>query len=197
MKRRARIYYTESQRALMWERWQKGESLQKIAQLFGRDHPSVQGILARTGGMRPAHRRRSRLALSLAEREEISRAVVAGQSIRSVAKVLGRAPSTVSREVKRNGGREGYRASQADQAAWDRAHRRKTCKLVANRALARAVAGRLQMQWTCSTSGQPASSISIMVESCAPRPTRPSAERCSSSSRTRGHIVVQAGCATR
>ena len=148
MKRRPRIYYTESQRALMWERWQKGESLQKIAELFGRDHPSVQGILARTGGIRPAQRRRSRLALSLAEREEISRAVVAGQSIRSVAKVLGRAPSTVSREVKRNGGRESYRASQADQAAWDRAHRPKTCKLVGNRALARVVAGQLQRQWS-------------------------------------------------
>jgi IS30 family transposase len=81
----------------MWERWQKGESLQKIAQLFDRHHPSIERILAETGGIRPAQRRRSRLAPSLAEREEISRAVVAGQSIRSVAKVLGRAPSTISR----------------------------------------------------------------------------------------------------
>ena len=148
MKRRPRIYYTQSQRALMWERWQKGESLEKIAQLFDRHHPSIERILAETGGIRPAQRRRSRLALSLAEREEISRAVVAGQSIRSVAKVLGRAPSSISREVNRNGGRESYRASHAEKAAWDRAHRPKTCKLVGNRALARVVAGRLRMQWS-------------------------------------------------
>ena len=148
MKRRPRIYYTEGQRALMWERWQKGETLRQIAQLFDRHHPSVEGILARTGGIRPAQRRRSRLALSEAEREEISRAVVAGQSMRSVARVLGRAPSTISREVQRNGGRESYRASQAEQAAWDRACRPKTCKLVTNRALARIVAGRLRMQWS-------------------------------------------------
>jgi IS30 family transposase len=148
MKRRPRIYYTESQKALMWERWQKGDSLQQIAQMFDRNHSSVQRILAESGGIRPAQRRRSRLALTLAEREEISRAVVAGQSIRSIAKTLGRAPSTVSREIKRNGGQECYRASQADQAAWDQASRPKTCKLVENRALAHAVAGRLQMQWS-------------------------------------------------
>jgi IS30 family transposase len=148
MKRRPRIYYTESQKALMWERWQKGDSLQQIAQMFDRNHSSVQRILAESGGIRPAQRRRSRLALTLAEREEISRAVVAGQSIRSIAKTLGTAPSTVSREIKRNGGQECYRASQADQAAWDQASRPKTCKLVENRALAHVVAGRLQMQWS-------------------------------------------------
>ena len=82
---RPRIYYTESQRALMWERWQKGESLQQIAQLFDRNHSSIQGILAPTGGIRPPSRCRSRLALTLAEREEISRAVVAGHSMRSIA----------------------------------------------------------------------------------------------------------------
>jgi len=73
----------------------------------------------------------------LAEREEISRAVVAGHSIRSIAASLGRAPSTISRELNRNGGEERYRASQADQAAWDRARRPKSCKLAQNRALAR------------------------------------------------------------
>ena len=95
MKRRPRIYYTESQKALMWERWQKGESLQQIAQLFDRNHSSIERILAETGGIRPAQRCRSRLALTLAEREEISRAVVAGHSIRSLATKLGRAPSTI------------------------------------------------------------------------------------------------------
>lgn len=76
MKQRRRIYYTESQKAQMWDRWRKGESLQKIAQLFDRNHSSVQRILAETGGIRPPPRCRSRLALTLAEREEISRSVV-------------------------------------------------------------------------------------------------------------------------
>jgi IS30 family transposase len=145
---RPRIHYTESQKALMWERWQKGESLQQIAQLFDRNHSSIQGILAATGGIRPAPRRRSLLALTLAEREEISRAVVAGHSMRSIAAQLGRVPSTISREIKRNGGQEGYRASRADQAAWDRGRRPKAGKLAANRVLARLVAGKLRLQWS-------------------------------------------------
>ena len=147
MKYRKRIYYTEADRALMWDRWQKGESLQTIAQLFGRNHSSIAGVLARTGGIRPPKKRRSKRALTLAEREEISRGVVAGRSLRSIAVSLGRAPSTVSREINRNGGRQHYRASGADQAAWDRAHRPKICKLVQNRALARIVASKLQLQW--------------------------------------------------
>lgn len=148
MKQRPRIYYTESQKALMWDRWQKGESLQQIAQLFDRNHSSIQRILAETGGIRPAPRRRSRLALTLAEREEISRAVAAGQSIRSMATQLGRAPSTISREIKRNGGLERYRANQADQAAWDRTRRPKACKLAENRTLAHIVTDKLQLQWS-------------------------------------------------
>ncbi|RZJ85256.1 MAG: IS30 family transposase [Massilia sp.] len=148
MKQRPRIFYTDSQKALMWERWRQGDSLQKIAELFDRNHSSVIRILAETGGIRPAQRCRSRLALTLAEREEISRAVVAGQSIRSIASALGRAPSTVSREVRRNGGLESYRATQADQRAWDRARRPKPCKLVVNPKLADIVAGKLQFQWS-------------------------------------------------
>src|ERR1039457_5766654 len=116
MKQRPRIYYTENQKTIMWERWRKGESLQHIAQLFDRNHSSIQRILAETGGIQPAQRQRSRLALTLAEREEISRSVAAGPSIRSVARRLGRAPSTISREIMRNGGQECYRASLADQA---------------------------------------------------------------------------------
>jgi len=148
MKQRPRIYYTESQKALMWERWQKGDTLHQIAQLFDRHHPSIARILGETGGIRPAPRRRSRLALTSAEREEISRAVVAGHSMRSIAALLGRAPCTVSREIKRNGGQESYRASRADQSAWDRGRRPKTCKLAQNRALAHIVAGKLQLQWS-------------------------------------------------
>ncbi len=148
MKYRTRIYYTETDKALMWDRWQKGESLNSIARHFGRSHSSIQGVLARTGGIRPPRRRRSRLALTLCEREEISRGVVAGQSLRFIAATLGRAPSTVSREINRNGGRRRYRASQADQCAWDRAHRPKTCKLVKNRALAWVVAQKLKKLWS-------------------------------------------------
>jgi len=129
MKQRPRIYYTETDKSLMWDRWQKGESLNAIARLFGRHHSAIQGILSRTGGIRPPQRRRSQRALTLAEREEISRGVIAGQSLRSIAASLGRAPSTVSRELNRNGGRRQYRANKAEQAAWDRAHRPKTCKL--------------------------------------------------------------------
>jgi len=148
MKRRPRIYYTESRKAIMWERWRKGESLQGIAELFDHNHSSIQRILAETGGIQPAQRRRSRLALTLAEREEISRSVAAGQSIRSVATRLRRAPSTISREIMRNGGQECYRTSQADQAAWDRGRRPKTCSLAENRSLAHIVAGKLQLLWS-------------------------------------------------
>lgn len=148
MKQRPRIYYTDSQKALMWERWKEGATLHQIARLFDRAHTSVRGILVETGGIRPLERHRSRLALTLAEREEISRAVVAGQSIRAIATRLGRAPSTVTREIKRNGGQGCYRATHADQAAWDRAHRPKRCKLAENRALARIVTDKLRMQWS-------------------------------------------------
>jgi IS30 family transposase len=147
MKQRPRIYYTEADKSLMWDRWQSGESLHSIARLFDRHHPSIQGILARTGGIRPPVRRRSRLALTMTEREEISRGAVTGQSLRSIAASLSRAPSTVSREINRNGGRRRYRAGKADQAAWDRAHRPKTCKLVENPALARIVARKLRGLW--------------------------------------------------
>jgi len=148
MKQRPRIYYTEEQKSLMWDRWQQGESLNAIARLFDRHHPSIQRILAETGGIRPAPRRRSRLALTSAEREEISRGVVAGRSIRSIAATLDRAPSTVSREIRRNGGLHCYRASNADQTAWERAKRPKTCKLAQNRKLARMVTKKLQMEWS-------------------------------------------------
>ena len=123
MKQRTRIYYSDAQKSLMWDRWQKGDSLAAIARLFDRNHSSVEGILRKSGGIRPPRRRRSRLALTLSDREEISRGVVAGHSIRFIAASLGRAPSTASREINRNGDRQRYRAISADQAAWDRAHR--------------------------------------------------------------------------
>ena len=147
---RTRTYYTDSQKALMWERWRQGWTLHQIAQLFDRAHTSVQKILSRTGGIRPPERSRSSMALTLAEREEISRAMVAGFSIRSIALILGRAPSTISRELKRHGGPGCYRATQADQAAWDRARRPKRCRLAENRDLARIAKSAFQVRRTKS-----------------------------------------------
>ena len=101
MSRKPRIHYTETDKAVMWDRWQKGESLEKIAQLFDRTHSSVARILRQTGGIRPPKRVRSGRTLSLAEREEISRGVATGRSLRSIAALLNRAPSTISREINR------------------------------------------------------------------------------------------------
>jgi hypothetical protein len=146
MKRRTRVQYTEADKALMWERWRQGESLHAIARLFDRYHPSIGGILSRTGGIRPRPRCRSSFALALAEREEISHGVMAGLSVRAIAGALDRPPCTVSRELRRNGGRQTYRASAADQAAWDRTQRPKRCKLAKNPTLARVVADKLQLE---------------------------------------------------
>jgi IS30 family transposase len=132
----------------MWDRWQKGDSMNDIARLFDRYHSSIQRILSENGGVRPLPRKRSRRSLTLSEREEISRGVVTGSSLRSIAEQLGRSPSTVSREIHRNGGRRRYRANRADQAAWDRAHRPKRCRLAENHALARLVAKKLQQLWS-------------------------------------------------
>jgi len=148
MKYRTRIYYTESQKALMWERWKEGWTLHQIGHLFDRAHTSVHKILAETGGFRPPQRRRNAKALTLAEREEVSRFLAEGWSLRWIASKLGRAPSTISRELARNGGRDTYRAVQAEDAAWDRARRSKPCKLVENRSLAKIVSDKLRLLWS-------------------------------------------------
>ena len=148
MKQRKRRYFTASEITVIWDRWEKGESLNSIARDLSRGHSAVQRVLARTGGIRPPPRCRSQRALSLVEREEISRGVVAGHSFRFIAASLNRAPSTVSREIKRNGGRRHYRACKADEASWDRAHRAKRCKLAQNPALAYIVAEKLQLEWS-------------------------------------------------
>jgi len=109
---------------------------------------SIYPLLSRTGGIRPPVRKRSRLALTLVEREEISRGLESRLSLRSIALRLGRSPSTVSREVKRNGGRDKYRAVWSDQAAWDRAHRPKACKLACNCSLRWTVSRKLQLNWS-------------------------------------------------
>ena len=148
MKYRTRIYLSAEQRADIWDRWQRGESMSSIGRLFERESSSIYPILQRSGGIRPPTRTRARWALSLADREEISRGIASQQSIRSIARRLKRSPSTISRELTRNGGYEDYRAAAADQATWDRAHRPKRCKLAQHRSLAKVVAVKLKQQWS-------------------------------------------------
>ncbi len=140
--------FTNAQRQELWDRYQRGESLRAIARALGKRSSSIYNHLRPTGGIRPVQRKRSRLALTSTEREEISRGIVAGHSIREMARTLGRAASTVSREVCRNGGRARYRAVEADKGAWDRGRRPKQCKLALNGRLARLIASKLKMNWS-------------------------------------------------
>lgn len=148
MKQRRRIYYTASQRAEIWDRWQRGESMSSIGRRFDRESSSVFSVISPTGGIRPADRKRGSRALSLAEREEISRGLSVGEPLRAIARRLGRSPSTISREVRRNGGVARYRATASDQAAWDRALRPKPCKLACSPSLAQAVSVKLRRKWS-------------------------------------------------
>ena len=145
---RTRINYSPQQKAEMWDRWQRGESLNQIGRAFDRPSSSIFGQFAPTGGIRPSPRKRSRLALSISEREEISRGLVAGSSMREIAYSLNRSPSTISREINRNGGYDDYRATQAEQATWDRAHRPKKCKLACHPMLKHRVATKLKRNWS-------------------------------------------------
>ena len=148
MERRYRRGFSTAEKTELWDRWQRGESLRSIGRVFGKPSSSIYFQLAPYGGIRPAPRRRSRLALTLSEREEISRGIVARRSIRSMASLLGRSPSTVSREVCRNGGYDRYRAAVADEQAWGRARRPKRCKLANSPWLRRAVARKLKLNWS-------------------------------------------------
>lgn len=148
MKQRRRIYYTASQRAEIWDRWQRGESMSSIGRRFDRESSSVFSVISPTGGIRPADRKRRSCTLSLAEREEISRGISVSEPLRAIARRLGRAPSTISREVSRNGGIARYRATASDQAAWDRALRPKLCKLACSPQLAQAVSAKLRRKWS-------------------------------------------------
>ena len=148
MKRRGRLYLSAAQRSEIWDRWQAGESMKSIGRLFDRGSSSVFSVISPTGGIRPAERRRAAKALSLDEREEISRGLSSQRSLRSIAYTLGRSPSTISREVRRNGGTDRYRAARSDQAAWDRSLRPKTCKLACYASLARTVSAKLNRKWS-------------------------------------------------
>lgn len=148
MKQRRRIYYSADQRAEIWDRWRRGESMSSIGRLFERESSSIYHILEATGGIRPPARKRSRLALTMSDRETISRGLATNRSMRAIAGELGRCVSTVSREISRNGGHGNYRATKADQAAWDRAHRPKACKLSLNSLLKRTVSKKLKLNWS-------------------------------------------------
>lgn len=148
MKQRRRIYYSAVQRAEIWDHWKRGETMHAIGRLFDRGHSSIFSVLAPTGGIRPPLRLRSRLALTLSEREEISRGLSCGLSLRAIAYGLKRAPSTISREVERNGGGRLYRAAVSDRAAEDRALRPKICKLAMSPFLRRAITNKLRLDWS-------------------------------------------------
>ena len=148
MDQRFRRGFTAAEKTELWERWQRGESLKAIGRAFGKPASSIYFKIAPRGGIRPSPRRRSRLALTLSEREEISRGLAAHRSARSMARLLGRSASTVSRELSRNGGYDRYRAALADETAWTRAHRPKRCKLASSPWLRQAVASKLMLNWS-------------------------------------------------
>ena len=145
---RTRIKYTAKHKAEIWDRWQRGESLKEIGRAFDRPSSSIHLQISASGGVRPYSRRRSASALTLTEREEISRGVAADQSLRQIAATLNRSPSTISREIQRNGGDGKYRAAQADKAAWERACRPKSCKLAGSPWLRRAIEIKLRVNWS-------------------------------------------------
>jgi IS30 family transposase len=144
MRQGRRYGLSAEQRADIWRRWKAGDSLHEIGRAFGKDHGSIQFLLSQHGGIVPAVRRRSPRSLTLAEREDISRGIASGSSIREIARGLQRPVSTVSREVAR----QVYRASEADHQAWQSALRPKACLLANHRKLRTVVASKLILDWS-------------------------------------------------
>jgi IS30 family transposase len=138
---------TRDQVAEMWRRWRAGQTLREIGKAVDREYGTVHWAIKQRGGIAPRERSRCARHLSLTEREEISRGLVAGQSLRQIGLQLGRSASTISREIRRNGGAQAYRASAADHAAWSRAARPKECLLARNEPLRRVVTEKLQADW--------------------------------------------------
>ena len=145
---RTRVDFTPAERGEMWRRWKSGFSIRDIGRAIGRPAGAVYLGLAPTGGIEPAPRVRSARTLQWAEREEISRGLAQGSSLRQIAAGLGRAPSTVSREVRRHLGRAQYRAAHADRRAWRSARRPKRCVLSLNARLRGVVASKLHLNWS-------------------------------------------------
>jgi IS30 family transposase len=148
MIQRKRWRLTPAEKTEIWRRWKCGQSQHEIGRVFGRPHPTIRKLLLPCGGIAPTARRRSRLALTLAEREDISRGIASDSSIREIARLLKRSASTVSREVARHGGRPAYRAHDADRRAWVSALRPKRCFLASNRRLRDVVASKLILDWS-------------------------------------------------
>src|ERR1700675_2902086 len=148
MMQRIRVQLSSAQRAELWRRWKTGQSLHEIGRAFDKSHVVIHFLLARHGGIAPAARRRSLLTLTLAEREDISRGIASGSSVRDIANGLQRAASTVSREVARHGGRPQYRANEADHQAWESALRPKVCLLAIHSKLQEIVASKLMLDWS-------------------------------------------------
>ena len=148
MARIGRPGLSDGQRQELWQRWKAGESLSEIGRALGKHPGSIHGVIALRGGVVPIARRRSCRTLTLDEREEISRGLATGDSIRAIAHALHRPPSSISREVARNGGRGNYRAVDADERAWSRARRPKRCRLAASDALCALVAEKLEADWS-------------------------------------------------
>lgn len=140
--------FTDEQENELWVRWKNGESSRLIARSLRTSAATVRSHLAAHGGVRPSLRRRSGRHMTAAEREEISRGIAAGLSGRAIAAQIGRPASTVSREIKRNGGRVAYRAALADTAAWERARRPKLSRLASHAELLALVRGRLELDWS-------------------------------------------------
>ena len=136
------------QKSELWRRWKAGESLHEIGRAFDKSPSSIHCVVSLHGGFVPAVRRRSLLALSLPEREDISRGIASGAALRTIAQHLERAVSTVSREVARHGGRSAYRANEADDQAWKSALRPKPCLLDLHEQLQQIVASKLLLDWS-------------------------------------------------
>lgn len=139
---------THAQKVELWKRWKRGQSLSDIGRALGKHAGSIHGVVSANGGIAPLRRLRSRLALTLGEREEISRGIARGESLRRIAERLGRSVSTISRELTRHGGRYSYRATTADERAWHNSLRPKICKLAQHEPLRRLVAIKLRHDWS-------------------------------------------------
>ena len=175
---RGRLGLSAIDKREIWSRWKAGETLHEIGRVYGKCHNTIRAVLLPRGGIPPLARRRSRLALTFAEREDISRGMACGSSLRDLAGRLHRATSAVSREVARHGGRPAYRAYDADQQAWNAALRPKRCLLAVNSELRDAVASKLMLDWSPE---QIAGWLSLSIpttRACA-CPTRPSIAVCS------------------
>ena len=179
MARMGRPGLSDSQKSELWQRWKAGESLSDIGRALGKHAASIFGVVVSKGGIVPPIRRRAPLVFQLGEREEISRGIAANCSIRRIAANIGRAASSVSREIARHGGRDRYRASEADFEAWESARRPKPCRLATRHRLRWTVAQKLKLDWSPEQISGWLKGEFLMMRPCA-CPMKPSTVACSS-----------------